>query len=141
MWFSNPFNGIVNRDRWRPYERFGRRQLCWSHQERDLQAIIDGAGVGGQSATTALAGADAMFAAWGKFKDGLVSRAELRRDTRKFRQTFMAFCVKGASQKRDRRWRPLGRDLLRQWQAVFCSSMSRAWSPRTTPPSADSGRR
>lgn len=119
VWFPSVFHGIVNCDRWRPYERFGRRQLCWSHLERDLQAIIDAVGAGGPSATAALAGADTMFAAWGRFKDGFASRTELQRDTQTFRQQFMAFCVKGAGQKRDRRWGALGRDLLRQWHAVF----------------------
>lgn len=118
-WFPDGFGGIVNCDRWRPYERFGLRQLCWSHLERDLQAIIDVAGNGGAAATAALAGAKAMFTTWRTFKETNSSRADLQRDTWSFRREFRAFCTRGAEQKRDRRWRSLGRDLLRQWAAVF----------------------
>lgn len=119
VWFPNGFAGVVNCDRWRPYERFGRRQLCWSHLERDLQAIIDAAGNGVAAATQALAGADAMFATWRRFKDTSITRADLQRDTQEYRRQFKVFCARGAGQKRDRRWRALGRDLLRQWHAVF----------------------
>ena len=121
LWFPNGFAGVVNCDRWRPYERFARRQLCWSHLERDLQAIIDAGAAGVTAATNALAGADAMFAMWWRFKEDLVSRSDLQRDTQAYRLQLKGFCAKGASQKRDRdrRWRALGRDLLRQWDAVF----------------------
>jgi transposase len=118
-WFPKGFTGVVTCDRWRPYETFERRQLCWSHLERDLQAIIDGGRAGVGPASQAMAGADAMFATWGRFKDALLPRADLQRDTRRYRRTFRAFCARGASQRRDRRWRALGRDLIRQWDAVF----------------------
>jgi transposase len=119
LWFPNGFAGVVNCDRWRPYERFERRQLCWSHLERDLQAIIDAGGPGRSAATKALAGADAMFDTWWTFKRNLRSRADLQRDVRPYRLQFLKFCQRGAGQTRDRRWRALGRDLLRQWDAVF----------------------
>jgi transposase len=98
---------------------FERRQLCWSHLERDLQAIIDAGGPGSSAATKALAGADAMFDTWWTFKRNLRSRADLQRDVRPYRLQFLKFCQRGAGQTRDRRWRALGRDLLRQWDAVF----------------------
>ena len=119
VWFPDGFAGVVNCDRWRPYERFARRQLCWSHLERDLQAVIDSGAKGGDAAIKALAGAEAMFATWWDFKRGVLTRAELQRDTQAYRVQFETFCAKGASQKRDRRWRSLGRDLLRQWDTVF----------------------
>lgn len=119
VWFPEAFNGVVVCDRWRPYERFARRQLCWSHLERDLQAIIDGAGDGTLHATRALAGADGMFDTWWKHKDGDISRGDLRRDTEAYRGDFRAFCMAGKAQNSDRRWRALGTDLLRQWEAVF----------------------
>lgn len=54
---------------WRPYERSASRQLCWSHLERDLQAIIDGQRAGAEPATRAMAGADEMFVTWHRFGD------------------------------------------------------------------------
>ena len=85
----------------------------------DLQAIIDAAGKGTVAATKALAGADAMFAAWWSFKEKLLTRADLQVGTQLYREQFKRFCTKGTGQNRDRRWRALGRDLLRQWDAVF----------------------
>ena len=119
LWFPEGFEGIVNCDRWRPYERFARRQLCWSHLERDLQAVIDAAGHGVAAATAALAGADAMFQTWWRFKEAAITRAELQRDTEPYRRAFEVFCATGAAQTGDRRWHALGRDLVRQWDAVF----------------------
>lgn len=118
-WFPEGFSGVVNCDRWRPYERFLRRQLCWSHLERDLQAIIDFGGKGVTPATQALAGAKAMFTTWWTFKESLIERAGLQRATQDYRRQFKSFCTRGLDQKRDKRWRRLGRDLLRQWHAVF----------------------
>jgi len=118
-WFPNGFHGVVNCDRWRPYERFAKRQLCWSHLERDLQAIIDGKRAGAEPATRALAGADTMFATWHRFKDGHHDRVELQHLMSRYREQFKTFCTLGTRQKRDRKWRSLGKDLLRQWDAVF----------------------
>lgn len=118
-WFPKGFNGVVTCDRWRPYERFAKRQLCWSHLERDLQAIIDGTRAGAEPATRVLSGAGTMFETWHHFKDGHIRRDELQSLTTGFRQQFKTFCTLGSRQKRDRRWRALGRDLLRQWDAVF----------------------
>jgi len=118
-WFPNGFAGVINCDRWRPYETFDKRQLCWSHLERDLQAIIDGGKAGATAATQALEGADSMFATWGKFREGQYSCDELQRLTKNYRGGFQKFCAKGAKQARDRKWRALGKDLLRQWDAVF----------------------
>lgn len=118
-WFPNGFGGIVICDRWRPYERFKRRQLCWSHLERDLQAIIDHGGAGAADAQVALRGAEGMFTHWHRFKDGDCSRTALQHDTTDFRTRFRAFCDAGAAQNTDPKWRALGRDLVRQWDAVF----------------------
>ena len=60
-----------------------------------------------------------MFDTWWTFKHNLRSRADLQRDVRSYRLQFKKFCQRGADQTRDRRWRALGRDLLRQWDAVF----------------------
>lgn len=118
-WFPNGFDGVVTCDRWRPYERFKKRQLCWSHLLRDVQAILDAKRAGAEPATRLLEGATAMFEHWHRFKAGAIDRVELQRLTQTYRPTFEAFCKLGARQKRDRRWRALGADLLRQWPAVF----------------------
>ena len=118
-WFPKGFSGVLHCDRWRPYEIFGRRQLCWSHLERDIQAIIDRKGAGEEPAASVLAGAGRMFHTWHGFKQGKMTRADLLRETTPYRAAFRRFCSRGKGQKRDRKWRSLGKDLLRQWDAVF----------------------
>ena len=118
-WFPNPFAGVVVCDRMRAYERFERRQLCWSHLDRDFQSVIDFGSAGVPWATRALDGSGRMFDAWHQFKRGEMTRAALQRKTRVYRTRLAAFCALGAGQAVDRRWRGLGRDLLRQWASVF----------------------
>jgi transposase len=119
LWFPKGYSGVLHCDRWRPYEMFGRRQLCWSHLERDIQAIIDRKSAGEQPAVDALAGAWSMFHTWHQFKEGKSTRPDLMRETAPYRAAFRRFCTRGRDQKRDRKWRALGKDLLRQWDAVF----------------------
>lgn len=118
-WFPNGYSGRVHCDRWRPYEIFERRQLCWSHLQRDLQAIVDRRGAGMRAAERMLAGAKTMFAHWHGYRDGHLDRPALLKATSRFRTAFRRFCLAGARQREDRKWRALAGDLLRQWSAVF----------------------
>jgi transposase len=119
LWFPRGYSGVLHCDRWRPYEMFGRRQLCWSHLLRDIQAIIDLKRAGQEPATLVLAGADAMFVTWHLFKAATIDRVVLQRETAGYRKALRRFCTQGRAQKRDRKWRSLGKDLLRQWDQVF----------------------
>jgi transposase len=72
--------GILCSDRWGPYNRVPerRRQICWAHLKRDFQKIVDKAGV---SAGVGQAGqriVKKVFAAWHAFKDGVVTREQLK---------------------------------------------------------------
>ena len=118
-WFPNGYGGRVHCDRWRPYEVFAQRQICWSHLQRDLQAIIDRGNAGEAAADRMLAGAKAMFATWHKFGKGELDRGGLIEATARYRVRFRRFCLAGRRQHDDRKWRAFGRDLLRQWPAVF----------------------
>jgi transposase len=120
-WFGAAYQGIVHSDRWCAYSMFSaeRRQLCWAHLLRDLQAIVDAAGACKGQAKQMLLAADVLFKQWHEFKDGSFDRVELLRRTSSFPKAFRAFCEAGAGQDTDRRWRALGSDLIRLWPAVF----------------------
>lgn len=118
-WFPEAFAGTVICDRMRAYERFKRRQLCWSHLDRDLQAVIDFGSTGAPFAVAALDGSGRMFDAWHRFKRREISRTALQQQTNDYRTQLETFCAAGAAQNTDKRWRGLGRDLLRQWSSVF----------------------
>ena len=116
---GNP--GTVNSDRWSAYSFFPaeRRQLCWSHLLRDLRGIVDAKGLGSKPAKPVLEAAERMFSDWHAFRRGEISRAELAERIAPLRVSLMVFAQAGASQNKDRKWRGLGRDLIRYEAAVF----------------------
>ena len=120
-WFPNGYRGILHSDRWSAYSYFDtlRRQLCWAHLLRDLQSIIDAGAKGVEAARTALKGAHGLFHTWHAFKRGEFGRDALMATTGSFVEAFKSFCSRGSEQDKDRRWAALGRNLLRDWSAVF----------------------
>ena len=123
-WFPNGYSGVICSDRWNAYERFDRRQLCWAHLLRDIQAIIDGKGLGSMEAENMLNGAHQMFHHWHQYKDGNLSRSELKSHAQPFRDAFKHFCDAGKSQSkkdknRDVKWSRLGKSLVNRWSHVF----------------------
>src|SRR5439155_7373480 len=63
-------NQVVTSDRWKAYNGFRRRQLCWSHLRRDFQAMIDRQGSGTPIGKELLALSDRMFVWWHRVRDG-----------------------------------------------------------------------
>jgi len=121
LWFPNGASGIVHSDRWSAYRRFlaERRQLCWAHLLRDLQAIVDADGAGKAHAEEALVGAHKLFEDWHAFLDKKVTRAAFIENAVPFVVAFQSFCSAGATQEEDRRWCGLGANLIKDWAAVF----------------------
>lgn len=118
-WKLLKYRGVVGCDRWNAYSRIVRKQVCWSHLDRDLEAIAVRDGAGQALARQMQVGVDEMFSAWWAFKDGKQSRSGLQSATAGFRASFKAFCVTGSAQEEDDRWRKLGKDLLKKWPHVF----------------------
>ena len=119
--FPGGHPGTVNSDRWSAYSFFSalRRQLCWSHLLRDMKGIVDAKGLGSRPAKPILKAADRMFSDWHAFRRGEITRAELAERIAPLRVSLMVFAEAGAGQKKDRKWRGLGRDLIRYQAAVF----------------------
>lgn len=120
-WFPRGYGGIVHSDRWSAYSFFDtlRRQFCWAHLLRDLQAVIDAGAKGVEAARSALQGAHGLFHTWHAFKRDEIARGALMAATRPFVDAFRTFCTRGSEQEKDRRWAALGRNLLKDWDAVF----------------------
>lgn len=113
--------GVAVSDRWCAYSFFDpeRRQLCWSHLQRDLVGIVDAKGAGSGPAEPMVEAADRMFSDWHAFLRGEIVRAVLAERIALFRETLRAFAEAGFAQESDRKWWGLGRDLVRYWPAVF----------------------
>jgi transposase len=120
-WFPNGFLGTITSDRWSAYSYFDllRRQLCWSHLGRDLQAIIDAKGAASERAAGIREGEGRMFHAWHALLDGALTRRAFQDEVAPFREQFRKFCEDGRAQGADDLWRKLGKGLLDLWPAVF----------------------
>ena len=76
------FSGVAVSDRWSAYSWLDpeRRQLCWSHLQRDFQFFVDHGGKRGRHiGKELLRQARKMFRLWHRIRDGTLSRAEFRR--------------------------------------------------------------
>jgi transposase len=71
------YEGIVGSDRWSAYNRLdvSQRQLCWSHLQRDFQALVDRGGDSAIIGSLLLAQVKEMFALWHRVRDGSLTRA------------------------------------------------------------------
>lgn len=71
------FAGFLGTDRWSAYTFVdpARRQLCWSHLERDFQGFVDRADKGAPLGESLLRQSGRMFRYWHRVRDGTLSRA------------------------------------------------------------------
>ena len=81
------------------------RQICWSHLDRDFQAMIDRGGAGEATGRTLLRLSKRMFRWWHRFRDGTIDRqhfqtiaARLRREVKRaLEEGHWCGCVKTAA--------------------------------------------
>src|SRR5829696_2248865 len=72
------YGQVVTSDRWKAYNRFRRRQLCWSHLRRDFQAMIDRQNGGAAIGQRLLDLSDRMFTWWHRVRDGTLCRSSFQ---------------------------------------------------------------
>jgi len=72
------YRQMVTSDRWKAYNQFPRRQLCWSHLRRDFQAMIDRQNSGNAIGQRLLDLSDRMFAWWHRVRDGTLCRSSFQ---------------------------------------------------------------
>jgi transposase len=73
------FRGIIGSDRAKAYDGLNpaRRQVCWSHLDRNYQKIYDKGKAGRRMAARALAEIDTLFGIWHSYKRGELDHKEL----------------------------------------------------------------
>jgi transposase len=69
---------VVTSDRWKAYNGFRGRQLCWAHLRRDFQAMIDRQNGGAAIGTKLIELSDRMFAWWHRVRDGTLCRSSFQ---------------------------------------------------------------
>ena len=74
------FAGRITTDRWHAYNWVAtlRRQLCWAHLVRDFTAISERDGVAARIGPELLTQAHALFACWGRVRDGTLAFADFQ---------------------------------------------------------------
>ena len=69
---------VVISDRFKSYSWIKRRQYCWAHIDRDLQAMIDRGGEAAEVGRRLLGHSERLFDWWHRVRDGTMARATLR---------------------------------------------------------------
>ena len=73
------FKGTLGSDRWTAYHvHDGRRQICWSHLERDFQSISEYKGKAGRIGKRLVRLTRKMFRWWGRVRDGTLPRTRFK---------------------------------------------------------------
>jgi transposase len=75
---GNDRRKVVISDRFKSYNWINRRQYCWAHVDRDLQAMVDRGGEAAEVGRRLLGHSERLFAWWHRVRDGTMARATLR---------------------------------------------------------------
>jgi transposase len=86
---------VVISDRFKGYGWIKRRQFCWAHIDRDLQAMIDRGGKAAEVGRRLLGHSERLFDWWHRVRDGTMARATLRSYVDVMRYSFRADLRRG----------------------------------------------
>jgi len=114
-------SAVVTSDRWWAYNHLpiGRRQVCWSHLQRDFQAQAEGAGAEKEFGDLGLKVCDELFWAWEIYQH-TSDRSELKRRVALLRRQLKpALRTYSGKKPRYKRTRGLARNLLKTWPALW----------------------
>ena len=116
------YPGIVISDRWNGYSHLDptRRQVCWSHLQRDFARHADGLGEQKTFGEHGLELTRSVFAAWRAYQHEHHDRDQLRAEIEPI-QTQLRDLLQAASPKKARnRWhRRFANNLLKVWPALW----------------------
>jgi transposase len=112
---------IVTSDRWWAYGHLpiARRQICWSHLQRDFAAHADGLAAEKDLGEAGLEICEQLFWAWEIYQHTR-DRADLKRAIRKLRRELKPILARNADKAaRYRYTRRFARNLLKIWPALW----------------------
>ena len=130
------YQGIVVSDRWNGYSHLDpeRRQVCWSHLQRDFRRHADGLGEQKTFGEKGVPLVDRVFAAWRAYQHEHHDRARLQTDIAPV-QTELRALLEAASPKKARnRWhRQFANNLLKVWPALWTFTLIDGIEPTNNP--------
>lgn len=122
---------IVTSDRWWAYNHLpaARRQVCWSHLQRDFQAQAEGLDADKEFGEHGLRICDELFWSWEIYQH-TGDRRELQRRIRALRRELKPILRQYAGKKpRYRRTHGLARNLLKLWPALWTFTIVKGVTP------------
>jgi transposase len=122
---------VITSDRWWAYNHLplARRQVCWSHLQRDFQAQHEGSGPEHELGQVGLEVCDELFFAWEAFQHTR-DRRQLRRVVARLQRRLKPVLRTCAGKKpRYKRTRGLAKNLLKVWPALWTFAKIKGVTP------------
>jgi transposase len=130
------YPGIVISDRWNGYNHLDpeRRQVCWSHLQRDFRRHADGLGEQKTFGEQGVPLVDRVFAAWRAYQHDHHDRGQLQAEIAPV-QTELRSLLEAASFKKARnRWhRQFANNVLKVWPALWTFTLLDGVEPTNNP--------
>jgi transposase len=112
---------VVTSDRWWAYRNLPlrRRQLCWSHLQRDFVSHAEGLAAEKEFGEHGLELSEKVFWAWEVYQH-TADRRELKRTVTQLARTYKPIIASYASKRaRNKRCRGMAKNLLKTWPALW----------------------
>jgi transposase len=122
---------VITSDRWWAYNHLpvARRQVCWSHLQRDFQAQHEGVGAEHELGQVGLEVCDELFFAWEAYQHTR-DRRQLGRVIRRLQRRLKPILRTYAAKKpRYKRTRGLANNLLKLWPALWTFTTVKGVTP------------
>ena len=116
------YTGIVGSDRHSAYNGLAdeRRQLCWSHLQRDFQALVDRGGESAVLGRLLLNQTRQMFSLWQRVRDGTLTRSAYQTAMQPIRREVEALLELATLLVPHRQTQATCRNLLQHKTALWC---------------------
>jgi transposase len=122
---------VITSDRWWAYNHLplARRQVCWSHLQRDLQAQYEAGGAEHELGRVGLEICDELFFSWEAFQH-TGDRRQLRRVIRQLQRRLKPILrIYSGKKPRYKRTRGLAKNLLKVWPALWTFARVKGVTP------------
>jgi transposase len=130
------YPGIVVSDRWNGYEHLDptRRQVCWSHLQRDFRRHADGLGEQKSFGEQGFPLTKQVFAAWRAYQHEHHDRQRLQAEIAATQTELRALLEQASPKKaRNRRHRQFANNLLKVWPALWTFTTTAGVEPTNNP--------
>jgi transposase len=131
-----PYPGIIVSDRWPGYEHLDaeRRQVCWSHLQRDFRRHSEGLAEQQTFGEHGLVLCGRVFGAWRAYQHDHHDRAQLQAELEPLQHELKQLLEQaGRNSKRTRLHRRFANNLLKVWPALWTFATHPAVEPTNNP--------